>query len=254
MTALKKAIKKAAKRVLKPLIKKLGFIDEDDKNRLQHIFFNNLKKVGFKPKHIVDIGANKGTWTREIYKVFPNSYYSLIEPQKQLSVHFQDILTKPNVVFYPFGVGSKSGVFKFTIANRDDSCSFNYSEKQAKELGFNQVDIEIKTLNELLVNNSDWPIPDIIKIDAEGLDLEVLKGASDFHGKTEIFLVEAAVYEKEFENTVANVISYMDQIGYKLFEITDLNRPFSPALLWLIELVFIKKEGIIDSYKMPTND
>jgi hypothetical protein len=34
------------------------------------------------------------------------------------------------------------------------------------------------------------------KIDAEGLDLEVLKGASNYFGKTEIFMVEAGVYHR----------------------------------------------------------
>lgn len=28
----------------------------------------------------------------------------------------------------------------------------------------------------------------------------------------------------------------------------------SPALLGLVELVFIKKEGLLDSFKMPMND
>jgi hypothetical protein len=35
--------------------------------------------------------------------------------------------------------------------------------------------------------------------------------------------------------------------GYRLFDISDLNRPFQPRVLWLVELVFIKNNGIIDS-------
>ena len=42
----------------------------------------------------------------------------------------------------------------------------------------------------------------------------------------------------------------MDKKGYSLFEITDLNRPFQPQVLWLVELAFIKKGGIIDNYKI----
>jgi hypothetical protein len=33
--------------------------------------------------------------------------------------------------------------------------------------------------------------------------------------------------------------------GYKLFEITDLNRPFENKVLWLVELMFIKKAGVL---------
>jgi hypothetical protein len=43
------------------------------------------------------------------------------------------------------------------------------------------------------------------------------------------------------------MLQYMDQKGYILFEITDLNRLFYDEVLWLMELVFIKKNGKIDS-------
>ena len=38
----------------------------------------------------------------------------------------------------------------------------------------------------------------------------------------------------------------MDENNYRLFEITDLNRPFQPKVLWLVELVFVLKDGYID--------
>jgi len=43
----------------------------------------------------------------------------------------------------------------------------------------------------------DWFITsDIIKIDTEGLDLNVLKGGNKYFGKTEIFMVGAGVVNK----------------------------------------------------------
>ena len=53
-----------------------------------------------------------------------------------------------------------------------------------------------------------------------------------------------------FDNNLLKMVDYMDQKGYTLFEITDLNRPFELQVLWLVELAFIKKGGIIDSYKI----
>jgi hypothetical protein len=50
------------------------------------------------------------------------------------------------------------------------------------------------------------------KIDAEGLDLEVLKGASNYFGKTEIFMVEAGVLS-EFDNSFLKIlISWMKRL------------------------------------------
>ena len=217
------------------------------KNNLLDNFFTNILTMGFTPKHIVDIGANHGTWTREALKYFPEANYTLLEPQKWLKKSFQDILdNNPKVQFYPVGAGEDEGSFQFTIVDRDDSCSFRYTTEQAKEAGFKQIEIPVVTLNKLLAD-SIIPIPDIIKIDAEGLDLEVLKGASNFFGKSEIFMVEAGVVNKIFDNSFLKVIDFMDENNYRLFDITDINRPFQPKILWLVELVFIKKDGYIDS-------
>jgi hypothetical protein len=52
-----------------------------------------------------------------------------------------------------------------------------------------------------------------------------------------------------FENTVMTVVNAMDAYGYKLFDITDLNRPFANNVLWLVELMFVLKGGELDCKK-----
>jgi FkbM family methyltransferase len=257
---LKNKIKKSLIKLINPVATKLGYVrgnstsnvlfDKFNKNNLLSILCNNLKTIGFTPKHIVDIGANHGTWTREVLTHFPEAFYTLLEPQHWLKKSFQDILdANSKVQFYPVGAGKEEGSFQFTIVGRDDSCSFRYTPEEAKAAGFEQIEIPVVTLNGLL-SESKLPTPDIIKIDAEGLDIEVLKGASNFFGETEIFMVEVGIFNKSFDNSFLKMINFMDVKGYRLFEITDINRPFQPQVLWLAELVFIKKNGIVDSYNI----
>ena len=246
------------KKLLKKIISKLGYtlnkvqtskpsLNTSSKDYLLINFYNTIKKMGFLPLHIVDVGANHGTWTREALNHFPEAYYTLLEPQNWLKKSFQDILdSNSKVQFYPVGAGEKEGSFQFTIVDRDDSCSFRYSQEEATAAGFEQIEIPVVTLNSLL-SNSNLLAPDIIKIDAEGLDIAVLKGATNFFGKTEIFMVEAGVVNKSFDNSFLKLINFMDENNYRLFDITDINRPFQPQVLWLVELVFVKKNGFIDS-------
>lgn len=257
----RKYFKKALIKILEPVNHRLGFTrmnpnatsHGDNKNELLEIVFNNFKSIGFNPKHIVDIGANHGTWTREVLTHFPDAYYTLLEPQAWLQDSLQDLLDQnEKIQFHAVGAGATEGSFQFTIVNRDDSCSFRYTQKEAAGLGYKQIEIPVVTLNSLL-SKMTLPTPDIIKIDAEGLDIEVLQGASDFFGKTEVFMVEAAVGNKEFDNSLYKIIHFMDENGYRLFDLTDLNRPFEPKILWLVELVFVKKEGIIDTRKIDFN-
>jgi FkbM family methyltransferase len=224
-------------------------LDVYHKNNLLDNFYSILQSIHFNPKHIVDVGANHGTWTRETLKHFPDSRYTLIEPQAFMKNSISDLLaTNTNINFYAVGAGKNAGTFNFTITERDDSCSFRYSAEEARSKNLEQIAVNIITLNEFITEKS-LPFPYIIKIDSEGLDLEVLEGASDFFGKTEIFLTEAGVVNKSFKNSFLKVINFMDENNYRLFDITDLNRPFERPMLWLTELVFVKKDGFIDSHK-----
>jgi hypothetical protein len=95
------------------------------------------------------------------------------------------------------------------------------------------------TLNEL-VASSGAGLPE--KIDAEGFDLKVLKGASDLLGNTDIFLVEAVVWDAggTYGNSVSEVVRFMVEANYNLIDITDLNRSPKYGVLWLCELAFLR--------------
>jgi FkbM family methyltransferase len=243
-------IKKAIKRTLKffdPLFKKLGYNPFVANQDLKH-FFSIIKKLGFEPKHIVDVGANHGMWTREALKYFPDSYYTLFEPQKTLENSVKDLLANPRIKLNTVGVGSHAGNFKLTIGKSDTESSFIYTEKDAAESGLRQIEVPIVTLNEFL-GKMDVPTPDLIKIDAEGFDFEVLKGASDFIGKTEIFVVEVSVAIENLDNSFLKMMNFMDEKGYKIFEITHLIRFGTHGVLCLAELCFIKKNGFVDKHK-----
>ena len=57
-------------------------------------FFSILKGRGFSPKHVIDVGANRGAWTRAAIRYFPDAYYSLVEPQDHLKANIQDLIER----------------------------------------------------------------------------------------------------------------------------------------------------------------
>lgn len=252
---MKKFIKRAVQKIFAPIANKFGFEQMQKISTSEKItgkddlllnFFSILKSVGFNPKHIMDVGANKGSWTRIILNIFPDAHYTLIEPQEWLKRDFQDILDIfSKVKFYPVGAGNINGRLKLTTNERDDSFSFRFTEEEAKQLNREQIEVDVVTLSDL-VKKEKLLVPDLIKIDAEGLDLEVLEGSQEFYGKTEVILVEAGVLNKVFNNNALAVIGYMDKIGYRLFDITDLNRTQKHNALWLVELAFVLKDGLVD--------
>jgi len=208
-----------------------------------HSFFPLLKGLGFAPRHILDVGANHGDWTRTALRYFPDAQYTLVEPQDHLKSHIQDLLAAGHkITWINAGAGDTPGTFPFTISQRDDSSTFVLNADQARAAGQQQFMLPIRTLNEI-VSSSAAPIPEMVKIDAEGLDLQVLAGSSHLLGTTDVFLVEACICSNAGPNTAHAVINFMAQAGYRLIDITDLNRSPKHSVLWLAELAFLRSDS-----------
>jgi FkbM family methyltransferase len=250
---IKKVANKLGYQILKkeksnnfPLNKLVVNIKANHKNNLLDNFFTILRNQNYYPETIYDIGANTGTWTEECLKYFPDTTYYLFEPQinlkKDIDLRFKNL---KNIQLFSVGVGNVNDELNFTIHERDDSCSFSFSEQEAKNRGFEQIKIPIVKLDSFVKENN-LKKPSILKVDAEGLDLEVLEGADNLLQHAEIIMVEVAVVNKRLKNTALEMLNYLDDKGFRLFDITDINRPFSNNVLWLSEFVFIKKNGILD--------
>ena len=203
-------------------------------------FFAMLKKQNFQPGRIYDVGANHGNWTRCATSYFPHASYTLIEPQAHLKAEVEDLIQRGiNIEWITAGAGSECGVQSFKIFSRDDSSTFMSWPDTAEDV--RRVEMEVVTLNKIASMHSTKP--DLVKIDAEGWDLKVLTGASDLIGTTDIFLIEAGVWAGGIENTIFAVMQKFDQWGYRLIDITDLNRSSKDDVLWLTELAFIRRES-----------
>jgi FkbM family methyltransferase len=118
-----------------------------------------LKERGFAPRHLVDVGANHGNWTRKALKYFPEAYYTLVEPQDHLRTHVQDLLARDGRIrWIGAGAGDKTGTLPFSIASFDQCSSFIYTAEAAKAAEMPQIEVPVTTLNDI-VRRSDAPFP-----------------------------------------------------------------------------------------------
>lgn len=219
----------------------------NSKKTLILTFFNLIAESGLEVKLILDIGANRGGWSKDVSEIFPKAQYHLFEPQEWL---LEENLVKdlPNFRVHCQAVSAKPGKMSFTLNPiRDDSSTLRFTQEEAIAKGWEQIDVEVTTVDIFLKEN-ELNVPQILKIDAEGNDLDVLEGAKNILGKTEVILIEAAIVNMNLENTFSRVNNKMEALGYKLFDITDLNRPFQTQVLWLVELAYIKKGGQVDAH------
>jgi FkbM family methyltransferase len=204
-----------------------------------------LQSLSFQPKHIVDIGANHGDWTKVALRCFPDANYSLVEPNPQLRPLLTDLLqSNSKISLYQVGIGAENAEFTFNVHPDDTSSSFAFTAEEAQAMGCAPLTVPIRRLDTLL-SGIDRPPPDLIKIDAEGLDLEVLKGAVAALATCQVVYIECAVMCSSMPNDALTVIQTMQGLGFRLFETSDSVRTKKHDCLWLLELVFIKTDGAL---------
>lgn len=242
------------KRIIKVALRQVGL----DLRRCQHggerlnAFFKALKKLGFEPQFVIDIGANHGNWTRTAIRYFPKARYLMIEPQERLTSYSSDLLGGNSAVKWKTaGVSDTCGSMMLTLTPRDYSCNFRCTEAEARSAGFEQIEVPITTLDTIASVENE--IPALVKIDAEGLDLRVLHGASNLFGKTEVFFVECGMCDRSVQNSLPEVCRFMGDKGYLPVDFTDLNQAPKSGVLWLCEVVFIKAESAIWNH-LDTSD
>src|SRR5262249_39596221 len=194
------------------------------------LFFELLDQLRFKASHIVDVGANQGNWTRTAVRYFPQALYTLVEPQQHLRARVQDLEASHQIRWVNAGCADAPGFLPLTVAERDHSGSTFVPVNWAKRT----IMVEVKTLDQVIAGE---PVPELVKIDAEGYDLKVVDGAKTLLGKTDVFLIEAMICG-EYENTAQAVINRMARAGYSILDITDLNRSLKTGSLYLVDLSF----------------
>jgi FkbM family methyltransferase len=209
-------------------------------------FLEDVKARGFQPRGIVDVGANRGEWTRLALSVFPATPMLMIEPQEEMEPHLSRMAAEiPNCHYVKAAAGREEGELIQTIWEDLAGSSFLPEPDVGKLKTGKQRKTKVTTIDTLLSGAYTGFHPDLVKLDIQGFELEALSGAQATFGKTEVFILETSLFEFLPRQPITReAIAFMSDRGYELYDITEyLRRPFDGAL-GQVDLAFVKSRGM----------
>lgn len=206
--------------------------------------FFDFSLRGFKCNHILDVGAHSANWARTAIKYYPDSKIYMIEPLAEMEDKLKEFCKEfPGSKYFLNGAGAESGRLYLTATDKLEGANFLQEENPYLVRSKVQREIEIITINSL-IEKKEIEIPDLVKLDIQGYELEALKGGDLLFGKTEVFIVEASFFEfLEGSPLFSEVVQFMAVRGYEVYDFPGfLRRPYDNAL-GQIDITFVKKEG-----------
>jgi len=163
---------------------------------------HDLQKRGMTFKNVYDIGACNGSWSRWIKQTLPDSKFYLFEAN---SHYLSDLIITGNSFF--INVLSNEGrefVDFYPGCNTGDSY---YKETTTWYDEQKPVRMTCTTLDNL-IEEKNLPIPNLLKIDTQGSELDILSASKKLLGKTELILCEMPIIE--YNSGAPNISEYLN--------------------------------------------
>ena len=207
-----------------------ALVDKFLMNDFTNLILDNLKKENTE-NIIFDIGCFQGNFSRRLKKQIKtkNTHFFLFDPNPNLKIsdfeYNKLALSNKEEVrdYYLNDFFPSSGSSLKTIA-KDDKL-WNFSRKLLSlnlNKGFSSHKIKTDTLDNFCINNKINKI-DVLKIDAEGSELEILLGGKNILKYTYMIQVEILGTKNNFTEVYSEICSFLQKnYNYRILVEKDI--------------------------------
>jgi len=198
------------------------------------------KNLNFNPRNVIDIGAYEGYWSVGIKEIFPDCNIFMIEGDEDK----KEILSKRRFPYEIVLLSDKENITTFyktkhmyTTGNsiyKENSNSFTGDE-------YYSIQILTQTLDKVVEKHKLTDI-DIIKIDVQGAEKDVILGGIRTVRSCKAIILELSIVEyNQGAPQILEILNFMDQISFKIYDIIELHYDPNNNSLLQIDIIFIHK-------------
>lgn len=171
------------------------------------------------PTIAYDVGANYGQWSYVLHQVCGLRHVVMFEPQAACSERLIALrLDGAKKIFYPYALGDSEG----TLFLRGGGASASMLEATGAQLSYFPGSVEPGESEPVTVRRLDavyekdrLPVPDLIKIDVQGFELNVLRGAHTMLQNVRCLVVELSLrtfYEQQPK--LSELLRFLEDNGF----------------------------------------
>jgi FkbM family methyltransferase len=180
-----------------------------------------LRKPGFRPATVIDVGAGYGT--PALYEAFPAAHLVLIEPLRECAHELERWLDTYEGERIETAIGSEKTNTILRV-DRESPWLSSIPPRLHAPPGSSEPEERIVPVTTLdrLYDERGWKGPLGLKIDSEGYEMKVIEGATELLGKTQFIVAEVSVRPR-FEGgyTFAEFIAFMHERRFALCDLVD---------------------------------
>jgi FkbM family methyltransferase len=208
---------------------------------------SRLRQMGILPNTILDIGANRGMFTKTSHYVFPDAKIYAFEPLANCYAELKALKTSiPNLETYEVALSDHAGETVIHKSNYDYSSSLLVMGELHKDAfphttGVITESIRMENLDGIL-GEKELQRPMLMKIDVQGYEKFVLDGAVQTLNRCDVIICEMSVLALYKDQALFHDI-YIQLIGagFKYAgNIGELVNPKTSAILQ-VDGLFIRK-------------
>jgi FkbM family methyltransferase len=186
------------------------WIDPDERHEDTEFFRLYLREGDM----VVDVGANIGSLSiAASYMVGIEGNVIAIEPHPKIHQYLKrnvELNNRNNVQVFNFALGDEVGQAYFSSQSSDDQNSVSTSEQG--------ILVPLTTIDHLCEH---LPYISLLKIDVEGYELAVLRGAKRVLSKTECVYFESwEAHLNKYQATTSQVINEFNNLGFEVYKIS----------------------------------
>lgn len=190
------------------------------------------KKVNI--NNVYDIGAYRGNWSNFLKKTSLNkSNFFLFEA----NIENQKFLKELGFKYFISVLSDKKKEVEFYSKNLTGD-SYYIENTNLYEKDLDKKITKTNTLNDIVEKNN-IPLPDFIKVDTQGSEIDILKGGDKILSNCSLIYIECPIiqYNQNSPNFV-DYINYMKSIDFLPYEICEVH--YIDKVMVQIDILFLK--------------